>query len=86
MNISNKLTEMIDYKCILFKEPVTMGPKPDLKISGYGLLYSVQSYIYFQMQKYKIFLTCFVSVGFCFGKNLFFSKERCTFALMLRKQ
>ena len=34
---------MIDYKCILFKEPVTMGSKPDLKISGYGLLYSVQS-------------------------------------------
>ena len=66
---------MIDYKCILFKEPVTMGPKPDLKISGYGLLYSVQSYIYFQMQKYKIFLTCFVSVGFCFGKNLFFRKK-----------
>ena len=34
---------MIDYKCILFKEPVTMGPKPDLKISGYGLLYSGHS-------------------------------------------
>lgn len=34
---------MIDYKCILFKEPVSVEPKPDLKIAGYGLLYPVKS-------------------------------------------
>ena len=33
---------MIEYKCILFKEPVSLEPKPDLKIVGYGLLYPVQ--------------------------------------------
>ena len=34
---------MIDYKCILFKEPVSLEPKPDLKIVGYGLLYPVKA-------------------------------------------
>ena len=34
---------MIDYKCILFKEPVSVEPKPDLKIAGYGLLYPVKA-------------------------------------------
>ena len=32
---------MIEYKCILFKEPISLEPKPDLKIVGYGLLYPV---------------------------------------------
>lgn len=32
---------MIEYKCILFKEPVSLDPKPDLRIVGYGLLYPV---------------------------------------------
>ena len=34
---------MIDYKCILFKEPVSLEHKPDLKIVGYGLLYPVKA-------------------------------------------
>ena len=32
---------MIEYKCILFKEPISLDPKPDLRIVGYGLLYPV---------------------------------------------
>ena len=32
---------MIEYKCILFKEPISLDPKPDLKIVGYGLMYPV---------------------------------------------
>jgi hypothetical protein len=34
---------MIDYKCILFKEPVSLEPKTDLKIVVYGLLYPVKA-------------------------------------------
>jgi len=34
---------MIEYKCILFKEPVSVSPKPDLKIVGFGLLYPVMA-------------------------------------------